>query len=192
MGRTDQHGRARECARVGATHRCRDHLLRHRLRDPPIMTSTRVNYSRLDRLLLRLAFSNLELQKSLADIEDRMHARRIESIAIEKPVFITGLPRAGTTLMLDVLVGNSEEFATHTYRCMPFVLCPILWESVSRGFRRVGEKRERVHGDGMSVSYDSPEAFEEVLWKAFWPQKYRADRIDLWSGNDRQAEFEDF
>jgi hypothetical protein len=154
--------------------------------------SSRANYSRLDRTLHRLAFSNLEIQKSLADMEDRMHAKRLESIAMEKPVFITALPRAGTTLLLDVLARDPGTFATHTYRCMPFVLCPILWDSISRGFRRVEEKRERMHGDGMSVGYDSPEAFEEVLWRAFWPQKYCADHIELWSGGDRNAEFEDF
>ena len=157
------------------------------------MTDTsRANYSRLDRTLHKLAFSNLEIQKSLADIEDRMHAKRLEIIAIETPVFITALPRAGTTFMLDVLARNPGTFVTHTYRCMPFVLCPILWDSISRGFRRADEKRERMHGDGMSVGYDSPEAFEEVLWRAFWPQKYHNDRIELWRSDDRNPEFEDF
>src|SRR5689334_8361392 len=104
--------------------------------------SSRPNYSRLDRILHRLAFSNLEVQKSLADIEDRMHAKQIGPIAIEKPVFITALPRAGTTLILDVLARQPSVFATHTYRSMPFVLCPLLWDSISRGFRRADEKRE--------------------------------------------------
>ncbi len=151
----------------------------------------RANYSRLDRLLHRLAFANLEIQKSLADLEDRMHAKRIESITTEKAVFITALPRAGTTLILDVLA-RDPGFATHTYRCMPFVLCPLLWDSISRGFRRPGDKRERMHGDGMTVSYDSPEAFEEVLWKAFSQKKYRAGTVGLWTEEDRNPEFEEF
>jgi len=149
------------------------------------------NYSRLDRLLHRWAFSGIEIQKSLADMEDRMHAKRMESIAIEKPVFITALPRAGTTLLLD-FVARQPGFVTHTYRCMPFVLCPILWDSVSRGFRRPAAGKERAHGDGMIVSYDSPEAFEEILWKAFWPKKFTPDRIALWTQADRNPEFEQF
>jgi hypothetical protein len=52
--------------------------------------------------------------------------------------------------------------------------------------------RERAHGDGMQIGYDSPEAFEEVLWKAFWPRKYLSDRISLWSQLDRDEEFEAF
>ena len=44
----------------------------------------------------------------------------------------------------------------------------------------------------MMVSYDSPEAFEEILWKAFWRKKYRTGQIDLWSETERNGEFEEF
>jgi hypothetical protein len=73
---------------------------------------------------------------------------------------------------------------------MPFVLSPLIWNSVSRGFRREQVLRERAHGDGMLVGFDSPEAFEEVLWKAFWPGKYRRTHIELWQSSDRDEEFE--
>jgi hypothetical protein len=148
-------------------------------------------YSRLDRALHRMAFGGIEIQKSLADVEDRMHGAQLRAITLAKPVFIAGLPRAGTTLLLD-LVAQIPGFVTHTYRCMPFVLCPLLWDSLSRGFRRPAELQERAHGDGMTVGYDSPEAFEEVIWKAFWPDRYATDRIALWTGADRDDEFEQF
>jgi hypothetical protein len=151
--------------------------------------SSASNYSALDRFLHRLALGNLELQKSIADMEDRMHAATLRRIVIEQPVFITSLPRAGTTLLLELLVGTGA-FAAHTYREMPFVLCPMIWKSVSGGFRRKASLHERAHGDGVEVGYDSPEAFEEVIWKAFWPQKYQPARIGIWSQADRNAEFE--
>lgn len=146
-------------------------------------------YTAADRFVHRLALGNLELQKSLSDIESRVHAGRLARVAIDRPVFITSLPRAGTTLLLEV-VHETGAFASLTYRDMPFVLCPLLWQSISRGFRRRDERRERAHGDGMTVGYDSPEAFEEVLWKAYWPQHYAADHIRPWSTADRDAEFE--
>jgi len=149
------------------------------------------NYSRIDRILHRWAFAGIEIQKSLADIEDRVYAAHIGMAPVTAPVFITSLPRAGTTLLLD-LVAKIPGFVTHTYRSMPFVMCPILWDSISRGFRRQAVERERAHGDGKTVSYDSPEAFEEILWKAFWPGKYHSNHIDLWSATDRDAEFEEF
>ena len=60
-------------------------------------------------------FSSFEVQKALADIEDRLCARRLVGIEIDRPVFITALPRAGTTLLLETL-DSLDLFATHTYR----------------------------------------------------------------------------
>jgi hypothetical protein len=151
--------------------------------------SSASNYSALDRFLHRLALGNLELQKSIADMEDRTHSAALRQIAIQRPVFVAALPRAGTTLLLELLVGTGA-FAAHTYREMPFVLCPMTWRSISGGFRRKATLRERAHGDGMEVGFDSPEAFEEVIWKAFWPRKYQSDQIGTWSAADRDAEFE--
>lgn len=146
-------------------------------------------FSGLDRFLHALAFNGTGLQMAVADIEDRLYAARYAEIPIDRPVFVTSLPRAGTTLLLEVLTAH-PCFATHTYREMPFVLCPILWHSVSRSFRRSGGRRERAHGDGMAVDYDSVEAFEEILWQAFWPEKYGNGRIGLWDAADIEADDE--
>ena len=149
------------------------------------------SYSRLDRWLHHLAFKAITPQKAMADIEESLFATRLEPLAVTRPVFITSLPRAGTTLLLELLAGT-DRFATHTYRDMPFVLCPLLWERLSSGFRTSDPLRERAHGDGISINSDSPEAFEEILWKAFWPRNYRPDRILPWSIRDRDTEFESF
>lgn len=150
-------------------------------------------YSRLDRLLHDLAFAGLGVQKAVAEVEDRVYARRCADVSIDRPVFVTSLPRAGTTLLLEVL-SSLDCFAAHTYREMPFVLCPLMWDTLSRRFRQSAELRERAHGDGMAVGYDSVEAFEEVLWRAFWPEKYQDARIVPWHKDevDADAEFEAF
>ena len=153
--------------------------------------SSAQNYSRLDRILHHVAFRGVGVQKALADIEDRLFLTNLDSALVEKPVFVTSLPRAGTTLLLEVLTAV-PELASHVYRDMPFVLCPLLWDRISHGARRKSELRERAHGDGMQVGYDSPEAFEEILWKAFWPEKYQRDRITPWTQQDRDEEFEEF
>lgn len=137
-------------------------------------------YSRFDRSLHGMAFSSIEIQKSLSEIEDRIYSGRISSIVIDRPVFITSLPRAGTTLLLEVLY-SLDSFAAHTYRNMPFLMIPLLWDAISSPFQVSATDIERAHGDGMSVGYDSPEAFEEVLWHSFFPEMYLADRIMTWS-----------
>lgn len=148
-------------------------------------------YGGLDRMLHRLAFAGIPAQLALADVEQRLYRRELSAEGSARPVFITALPRAGTTLLLELL-SRLPEFAAHTYRQMPFVLCPLTWERLSRGFRRPGRAQERAHGDGIRIDYDSPEAFEEIVWKAHWPEKYRSDRIEPWSSAERNPAFEDF
>ena len=153
------------------------------------MRAYRNPYSRTDRLLHRLAFATVEAQKALADVEDRLCGRRFAGVAIERPVFVAGLPRAGTTLLLE-LIASLPEFVSHTYRDMPFPLTPLLWDALSRRFRVRGAALERAHGDGVFVGYDSPEAFEELIWRAFWPEHYRAGRIAPWSAGETGADGE--
>ena len=148
-------------------------------------------YSALDRALHRLAYFSPFFQRVLADLEDSLFSRDFEQIKIQRPVFITSLPRAGTTVLLTAL-NELPEFACHTYRDMPFVMSPLLWSKVSKGFRRRSELSERAHGDGVQVGFDSPEAFEEVLWKHFWPGKYGDKFIELWQSDDESWEATEF
>ena len=142
-------------------------------------------YSGVDRALHRVAFATYEVQADLADIEDRLFASHLGSITNQRPVFITSLPRAGTTLLLECCAAL-DEFASHTYRDMPFVMIPCLWSSFSGAFRREGQLKPRAHGDGMQIDFDSPEALEEVLWLKFWEKQYRADRVVPWPSRPRQ------
>ena len=151
-------------------------------------------YSMLDRALHCLAFSTIEIQKGLADLEDRVYSGQLTRIEIDRPVFITSLPRAGTTLLLDV-IASTGSFGSHVYRDLPFLLIPMLWSTISGGWRRQEDELiERAHGDGMNIGYDSHEAFEEVLWRAYWPDKYLEDRILTWAADDRDphGEFNEF
>ena len=70
-------------------------------------------YGTLDRLLHRLAFVHPNLQRVLGDVENDLFRRRLAHVRVERPVFVTGLPRAGTTLVLELLFGTGE-FAAGT------------------------------------------------------------------------------
>lgn len=147
-------------------------------------------YGFFDRLLHRFAFATTGAQRGVADLEHRLFRRELAAVTPGDPVFVTALPRAGTTALLQLLA-DCPPFATHTYRDMPFVLCPLLWSNMARLFPRVDAPQERAHGDGIQVSLDSPEAFEEVVWKAFWPACYRGPVIEPWARCD-DAEFVEF
>jgi hypothetical protein len=154
-------------------------------------TREEVPYSALDKALHNYAFASPALQITLSSIEDRLWRRTIAAANAERPVFVTSLPRAGTTILLELLA-QQEEFASATYRNMPFTLAPLLWGRFSGMFRKAGEKSERAHGDGIAVGFDSPEAFEEMIWMAFWREHYEKERIGLWDATQRDSEFETF
>ena len=122
-------------------------------------------YSAVDRALHHVAFTLPGVQRALADLETDLYRRQLDAVESRDEIFVTGVPRAGTTLILELLYGTGE-FASFTYRDMPFILSPLLWRRFSKSRQVQGQRAERAHGDGMEVSYDSPEAFEEVAWLA--------------------------
>ncbi len=136
------------------------------------------DYSFLDRLIHRMAFAHPVIQRALGEIESDMYAAKFEGHSAARPVFVTGLPRAGTTLLLELFY-RTGEFSTFTYREMPFVMAPLFWASATKSGRKAGEARERAHGDGMEVSFDSPEAFEEVAWLSYLRDAYVKDGRQL-------------
>ena len=146
------------------------------------------HYSPADRFFHGLAFSSPAVLKGASWFEDRLLG---QSEPETRPIFITSLARGGTTALLNAL-HDVPSVATHTYRDMPFVTAPILWNRMSGGEKRAVTRHQRAHGDGLEIDLDSPEAFEEVLWKLGWPEKYKADRILLWDSGDRQPAAERF
>ena len=132
------------------------------------------NYNAVDRALHRFAFFSPIVQKVLAEVENDLFKKDYAAVESQNEVFITGLPRAGTTLMLELLF-ETREFRTFTYRQMPFILSPLLWSKLSRSFRKAATKQERAHGDGMEISVDSPEAFDEVIWLTYMGRKIVGD-----------------
>ncbi|QRN84244.1 sulfotransferase [Chloroflexota bacterium] len=136
-------------------------------------------HTKTEQLLHNLAFTPWYPRLPLSNMESSLHKKQLAGISTERPVFITALPRAGTTLLLKLCV-ETGEFASHAYRDMPFLFTPIFWNRLSHHFRKSSMLTERVHGDGVLVNEDSPESFEEIIWKEFWPSHYKKDRVVPW------------
>jgi hypothetical protein len=119
------------------------------------------NYSKLERLLHKIALGSPSLSELTFDLEKRVNRTGFQRT---DSVYVTGLARAGTTTVMRALYA-SAQFASLTYNDMPFVLAPNLWSKVS-GFKgKLRQSQERAHKDGIQVNYDSPESFEEVFWR---------------------------
>ncbi len=144
-----------------------------------------------DRFLHMLAFSGGGIQRLMTRLENLFFGRAAAGIPDRPPVLITSLARGGTTAVLNAL-NDVPQTVTLTYREMPFVTAPLLWNRLSAPLKRKVEKQKRAHGDGLSIDLDSPEAFDEVYWKLYWPEKYEKDRIALWTGSDLKPEARSF
>lgn len=132
------------------------------------------DYSALDRLLHRLALG--PLAEMFHDIERR---RFLGTAPLDsgKHVFVAGLARAGTTILMREIHGTGV-FGSLTYADMPFVLAPNLWAGRSGRGRKAGARSERAHGDGIEVDVTSPEALDEVYWRVFDGKAYiRSDHL---------------
>ena len=149
-----------------------------RLRAPATAGTLGPNrYSTADRAFHMLAFSGPAVLRAASALEDRLIGAPAAPAA--PPIFITGLARGGTTALLNAF-HDIPGIATHTYRDMPFLTAPTLWNRLAGGRRRGVARQERAHGDGIEIDLDAPEAFEEVIWKMFWPEKFAGPTIAPW------------
>lgn len=125
------------------------------------------DYSFVDRLLHRLSLGSRTVSELSFDLDQHsVHAaRNAAEIAVRPHVFVTGLARAGTTVLMRA-IHDTGAFRSLTYRDMPFPLAPNLWKKLSRrSGPAAAEPRERAHGDRILTSVDSPEAIDEVFWR---------------------------
>ena len=138
------------------------------------------NYSWLEQKLHKFALSSQFMREVTFDFENTKISLRREP---ENNIFITGLARSGTTILLNALY-KSNIFASLSYSDMPFVLAPNLWSKISFNKKNL-ELKERAHGDGIKISTESPEAFEEVFWKTFSHEEYEEleDKFRIYVSN---------
>jgi len=100
------------------------------------------------------------------DIEKAVFRKRAAALECGSPIFITGMARAGTTAMLRAL--NAQPmFATLTFRDLPFLLAPNLWNRIGDRFRHDVAAQARGQDDGIMQDLDSADALEEAFWRVF-------------------------
>ncbi len=128
----------------------------------------------------------------LGNLETRLLADALESVEVRRPVYVTGLARSGTTLLLELLGGHADV-VTHRYRDFPLLHVPYAWNRfLDRTPRRAAVPAERAHADGIRVTRESPEAFEEVLWMSFFHGLHAPGRSAVLDAETRHPDFEAF
>jgi hypothetical protein len=158
----------------------------------PLSRGTKRQILSTSDLLARLVLRNQAAWRRLGVWETRLLARRLAAVPLDRPVFIAGLARSGTTILLRKLC-EMPEFASHRYADFPFLFTPYAWTRLSQLTpRRRETPRERMHRDGILVTSESPEAMEEVLWMGFFPHLHDPARANVLDAETSQPDFEGF
>lgn len=120
------------------------------------------NYSWIEKKLHKFALSYQIIREAAFDLESSLFSSNENN---DNHVFVAGLARSGTTILLNALY-ESKEFSSLSYRDMPFIMAPNIWSKFPSN-KKDTEFMERAHNDGIKVTVKSPEAFEEVFWMTF-------------------------
>ncbi len=122
------------------------------------------NYSFFDKKLHEVVLGSNFVKKSLFELEKSVFYKAEDEISKQKHVFISGMPRSGTTILLNNLY-KSNYFASLTYKDAPFFLSPNFSKFLL--LKKKGKLKLRYHNDGIYFNQESPEAFDEIFFKTF-------------------------
>ena len=128
---------------------------------------------------------------SLGNLETKLLSFDIEDVEIERPVFISGLARAGSTTLLEVLASH-PDVSTHQYRDYPYVHAHYFWRKLRWMMPQKAEKIEREHKDRIMVNAQSPEAMDEPLWTSFFEGLHNTDKENILGAEIGRHPFESF
>lgn len=132
------------------------------------------------------------LWKALGNLETRTLPGDARNLTIDRPVFVSGLARSGSTILTEVLCQHPQTTSLR-YSDFPLSWTPYWWNSLRiRLPLPTQEPQERAHKDRMMITADSPEAIEEVLWMHFFPGAHKTGRTHVLDANESHAVFEKY
>ena len=142
---------------------------------------------------VRGVHSGAPLFVGLGNLESWMLASKLTEVRVDRPVYICGLPRAGTTISLQML-SEHPDVTTHKYAdfLMPYTPYAWNWLFPKIPVDAMRKPVPRIHRDRIQVTRDSAEMGEEILWEHFFPYIHDEGRISVLDGHTSNPSFERF
>jgi hypothetical protein len=142
---------------------------------------------------VRGVHSGAPLFVGLGNLESKVLGRRLKDVKVDRPIYICGLPRAGTTISLQML-SEHPDITTHKYAdfLMPYTPYAWNWLFPKIPVDAMRKPVPRIHRDRIQVTRDSAEMGEEILWERFFPYIHDEDRVSVLDANTSNPEFEKF
>jgi hypothetical protein len=129
----------------------------------------------------------------LGHLESKFLASRIAAIPIDRPIYILGLPRAGTTISAQML-SEHPDVTTHRYSDFVLPYTPWCWNRLfpKLPLRALRSPVERVNRDRLQVTRDSSEGVEEMIWQRFFHHLHDSSRCNVLDDDTLNSDFERF
>ncbi len=128
----------------------------------------------------------------LSELETRRLSDKLKPVRIDRPIYICGIARAGTTITLE-MISRHPDVGTHYYVHMPVPYLPYWWHKLEETLPLPAMPAvERVHKDGLMVTKDSPEAVEEAFWQKCFPHAHDESRTSVLTRKTANPRFEHF
>lgn len=128
--------------------------------------------------------------RSLSKLESLSIGTELDDLPIEKPVFVCGLARSGSTIITE-LINQHPAVTSHRYSDFPLIWLPFWWNRLRQHLPLPEQTpTERAHADRIMVTNDSPEAIEEVLWTHYFPDAHIRTACHLLDEDHRNADFD--
>ncbi|MCA1779355.1 MAG: sulfotransferase [Xanthomonadaceae bacterium] len=130
--------------------------------------------------------------RRLAALETSILNDDLDAVAIDRPIYVAGVARSGTTIITEMLARHPDVTA-HRYSDFPNVYTPF-WRNwlAERAHRAPARAVERAHKDRLMVTTESPEAVEEVLWMQFFEHLHDPEHDQTLDAATSNPEFEAF
>lgn len=119
-------------------------------------------YSAFDKLLHYLFLGNKNIANFSFRLELLFHRNKIKSQNSNRNIYVSGMARAGTTVIMQYL-GELNEVDSLSYRNLPFLFLTKTWPKLVS--KKTIKEKERFHQDGVKHSIASYEALEEPFFR---------------------------
>ncbi|MFH2008248.1 MAG: sulfotransferase [bacterium] len=130
--------------------------------------------------------------RGLSGLETALNRRALRAVAIDRPVYVCGIARAGTTITLELLHRHPVA-ATHRYYNLPLPYLPHWGTRLIEALPLAEHDGvERVHADRLKVTRRSPEAVEERLWMCYFEHLHDERRSNVLDAGTVSPAFERF
>jgi len=133
--------------------------------------------------------------KSLSFLLDNLETKtlnnEIDKLSIDRPIYVTGVARAGTTIILEML-NKHPDLATHQYKHLLIPYLPHWLNQIVKKTKIFTKSQERPHMDGMMITRDSPEVVEEIFWQKFFNNVHSEKVSNIMSRKVSNPDFEKF